>query len=172
MKYTDLQSTSVGTLEEVKDDQPVIRINLHREESETETKTRSPVNVGKSLLEEELNKSEKIPHRDEGKLESKTTEENFDAFADNVDSNERQTEYLLSHKNENSQEDETLTIQSFRDFIASITEPGMSPVSYPAIERVLGMDVAQEEHITTGQVGSQSKWTKLSTSFDSENNFG
>ena len=170
MKYTDLQTTTVENSKEVKDDHPVIQSNLHPEESETHTQTRSPMTVGKSLLEEELNKSEKIPRRDDGKLESKTTEERFVASADDVDSNERQTDYLLSHENENSQEEETLTIQSFRDFIASITEPGMSPVSYPAIERVLGMDVTQEEHIVTGRDGAQSKWTKLSTSFNNENN--
>ena len=38
-------------------------------------------------------------------------------------------------------------IQSFRNFIALITDPGRDPVSYPAIERILGMDTSSEEAI-------------------------
>jgi len=38
-------------------------------------------------------------------------------------------------------------IQSFRSFIALITDPGRDPVSYPAIERILGMDTSSEEAI-------------------------
>ena len=39
------------------------------------------------------------------------------------------------------------SIESFRNFIALITDPGGDPVSYPAIERILGMDTSSEEAI-------------------------
>ena len=160
MKYTNLQITTAGTSKEVKDDQTVIQSNLHPKEDETDTKSHSQMNAGKSLFEEELPESETIARdRDVAEMEVNTTGENFDALADDVDSDQRQTN---SQKNVKSWEDDYLTIELFRSFIASITEPGLSPVSYPAIERVLGMDVAQEQHMAQG--GTPSKWTMLSTS--------
>ena len=37
------------------------------------------------------------------------------------------------------------SIQSFRSFLALITDPGREPASYPAIEKILGMDTSSEE---------------------------
>ena len=37
------------------------------------------------------------------------------------------------------------SIKSFRSFLALITDPGRDPASYPAIEKILGMDTSSEE---------------------------
>ena len=169
MKYTDLQFTAAGSS---KDDHSVIQDNLHPEEHKTHTENNSPMNAGEFLLEEEHSESETITQRADEEMETNRTEENVDTLADDVDSNQWQTNHLLGQETETSWEDDSLTIELFRSFIASITAPGLSPVSYPAIEKVLGMDVAQEERIVTGQDGRRSKWTKLSTSFNSESDLG
>ena len=176
MKYTDLQFATAGTSKEVKDDHFVIQGNLQPVEASLEdtahTENHSLMNAGESLLEEEVPESETIAHRDDEEMETNTTGENFDTLADDVDSNQWQANHLSSQETETSWEDDSLTIELFRSFIASITAPGLSPVSYPAIEKVLGMDVAQEERIVTDQDGRRSKWTKLSTSFNSESDLG
>ena len=41
--------------------------------------------------------------------------------------------------------DEIGSIKSFRNLLALITDPGRDPTSYPAIEKILGMDTSSEE---------------------------
>ena len=60
-------------------------------------------------------------------------------------SSNQEVETTLDEIAESSENIES--IESFRNFIALITDPGRDPVSYPAIERILGMDTSSEEAI-------------------------
>ena len=60
-------------------------------------------------------------------------------------SSNQEVETTLDEIDERSENIES--IESFRKFIALITDPGRDPVSYPAIERILGMDTSSEEAI-------------------------
>ena len=135
VKYPDVQLKTVETPKEVEESHPAIRSTVPPEKEEH----RALIKSGESLRDEELVVPETISDKDDVKMGSKEATE--DNFVD-VDSNQQQSDHLLSEEKENTFEGNSLSIESFRSFIASITEPGSSPLSYPAIERILAMEVA------------------------------
>ena len=87
--------------------------------SDTLTKKLKPVKVSRPL---------KFP---ENSVDTKSSNQEVETNLDKIDES---SENIKS-------------IESFRNFIALITDPGRDPVSYPAIERILGMDTSSEEAI-------------------------
>ena len=84
--------------------------------------------LAKKLKPVKVTKPSKFPHNS---VNTKSSNQEVETTLDEI-----------AEKGENVE-----LIQSFRNFIALITDPGRDPVSYPAIERILGMDTSSEEAI-------------------------
>ena len=95
--------------------------------------------AGVSLTVEKVPDTETTDNMECDEMVDKISEEDNVLVSEDIDSTPDPIRHSSNQKIKNENEEMTLTVQTFRSFIASITEPGLDPTSFPAIERILAM---------------------------------
>ena len=95
--------------------------------------------AGVSLTVEKVPDTETTDNMECDEVVDKISEEDNVLVSEDIDSTPDPIRHSSNQKIKNENEEMTLTVQTFRSFIASITEPGLDPTSFPAIERILAM---------------------------------
>ena len=95
--------------------------------------------AGVSLTVEKVQDTKTTDNMECDEVVDKISEEDNVLVSVDIDSTPDPIRHSSNQKIKNENEEMTLTVQTFRSFIASITEPGLDPTSFPAIERILAM---------------------------------
>ena len=95
--------------------------------------------AGVSLTVGKVQDTETTDNMECDEVVGKTGEQNNVLVSEDINSTPDPIRRSSNQMIQNENEEMTLTVQTFRSFIASITEPGLDPTSFPAIEKILAM---------------------------------